>query len=79
VAFKLTSVKLDRHTRRAHVELRDQDDDGSEIVATATFSFRTLKPLAQRQVEEEIVHRARHFLHRAAASRTARKHDLPVN
>ena len=79
MAFRLVHAKYDRQTRRAYVEFRDIDDDGGETVATATFSFRTLKPLHQRQIEEEVLRKARHLLRRAAAFRAKGDHGRFVN
>jgi hypothetical protein len=33
MAFKLVHAKYDRESERAYVELRDEDDDGGEILA----------------------------------------------
>ena len=41
MAFKLVHAKYDRESERAYVELRDEDDDGGEILAVTIFSFRT--------------------------------------
>ena len=37
------------------LELRDADDDGGEMLASAIFSFRTCAGLTDRQIEQEIV------------------------
>jgi hypothetical protein len=66
MAFKL--VKYDRESERAYVELRDEDDDGGEILAVTIFSFRTTARLSKQQIEQDIVRKARHILKRAAAS-----------
>ena len=65
---KLVHAKYDRLTERAYVELRDEDDDGGEILAVAVFSFRTTARLSKQQIEQDIVRKARHILKRAAAS-----------
>lgn len=67
MAFKLIHAKYDRETERAYVELRDEDDDGGEILAVTIFSFRTTARLSQ-QIEDDIVRKARHILKRAATS-----------
>jgi hypothetical protein len=79
LAFRLVHTKYDRQTGRANVELRDTDEDG-EMIATATFSLRTVMPLSNRQVEQEILRKARHLLRSAAAAvqRTSH-HDRFVN
>ena len=68
MAFKLVHAKYDRVTERAYVELRDEDDDGGEILAVAVFSFRTRARLSKQQIEQDIVRKARHVLKRAAGS-----------
>lgn len=35
MAFRLVQAKYDRETERAYVELRDDDEDGGEILAVA--------------------------------------------
>ena len=66
MAFRLVHAKFDERTRRANVEFRDKDEDGGEVVVTTIFSFRTLNPLNHRQVEEELIRKARHLLRGAA-------------
>ena len=68
VAFRLVHARYDRETRRAYVELRDADDDGGEILASAIFSFRSSTTLTDRQIRQEIVRKARHVMKRAAAA-----------
>jgi hypothetical protein len=65
MAFKLAQAKFDRHTQRAYVELRDEDEDGGEIIVVSIFSYRTTETLSRRQIEEEIVRKARHILKKA--------------
>jgi len=55
MAFKLVHAKYDRETDRAYVELRDEDDDGGEILAVTIFSFRTTARLSKQQIEQDIV------------------------
>jgi hypothetical protein len=68
MAFRLVRARYDRETERAYVELWDDDDDGGEQIATVIFSYRTKENLTKRQIEEEIVRKARHVLKRAALS-----------
>jgi hypothetical protein len=68
MAFRLVHTRYDHETERAYVELRDADDDGGEMLATAIFSFRTTERLINRQIEQEIARKARHILKRAAAA-----------
>ena len=62
MAFKLVHAKYDRESERAYVELRDEDDDGGEILAVTIFSFRTTARLSKQQIEQDIVRKsAPHF------------------
>jgi hypothetical protein len=47
MAFRLVHARYDRETERAYVELRDADDDGGEIVATAILSYRMVANLSK--------------------------------
>jgi hypothetical protein len=62
----LVHAHYDRETQRAYVELREDDDDGGEILTVAIFSFRTTSRMPRRQIEEEIVRKARHTFRKAA-------------
>ena len=66
--FRLVHARYDRKTYRAYVELRGPDDDGGEILASAIFSFRSSTFLTDRQIEREIVRKARYVMKRAAAA-----------
>ena len=66
--FKLVHAKYDRETERAYVELRDEDDDGGDVLVVAIFSYRTTARLSKTQIEQDIVRKARHILKRAAGS-----------
>jgi hypothetical protein len=66
VAFRLVHAQYDRETQRAYVELRDIDDDGGEILIVAVFSYRTTSRLPRKQIEQEIVRKARHLFKKAA-------------
>jgi hypothetical protein len=68
MAFRLVQSRYDRETERAYVELRRPDDDGGEILVTAIFTYRTASRLSIRQIEQDIVRKARHELKRAAAA-----------
>ena len=39
-----------------------------EAIATTIFSFRSTAALSKRQIEQDIVRKARHFLRRAAVA-----------
>ena len=64
--FRLVRAEYDRETERAYVELRA--GDGGEAITTAISSFRTTGALSKRQIEEDIVRKARHLLRRAAVA-----------
>jgi hypothetical protein len=65
--YRLIHARYDRVTKRAYVELRRPDDDGGEILVSAIFSFRTSSHLSIRQIEQDIVRKARHEFRRATA------------
>jgi hypothetical protein len=65
MAFKLAHARYDPRTQRAYVELRDDDEDGGEIIAVTIFSFRTTERLTKRRIEQEIVRKARHIFIKA--------------
>ena len=66
MTIHLIHAKYDRKTERAYVELRQTDDDGGEQLAVAIFSYRNTQNLTGRQIEPEIVRKARHIFQRAA-------------
>jgi hypothetical protein len=65
MTFTLAQARYDRKTKRAYVELRDADDDGGEMLATAIFSFRTRGSSSQREVEQDVLIKARHVFSKA--------------
>jgi hypothetical protein len=48
--------------------MRGPDDDGGEILTSAIFSFRSSTFLTDRQIELEIVRKARWVMKRAATA-----------
>ena len=50
----------DHETQRAYVELR------GKILTVAVFSFQTTAGLPRRQIEQDIVRKARHLFKKAA-------------
>ena len=68
MAFKLVHAKYDRETERAYVELRDEDDDGGDVLVVAILSYRTTARLSKAQIEQDIVRKARHMMKRAAVA-----------
>jgi hypothetical protein len=71
MAFRLAQAKYDSHTQRAYVELRDDDDDGGEVITVVIFSFRPTENLTKRRIEQEIVRKARHILRKAGLAADA--------
>ena len=66
--FVVQRVEYDHHTGRAYVEFREPDGDGGDAITVTIFSYRTCDRLTKKQVQEEIVRKARHLLKRAAAA-----------
>ena len=66
MTFRLHQAQYDEDTERAYVELRRRDDDGGDQHVVAVFTFRTKEKLTKRQIEEEVIRKARHILKRAA-------------
>ena len=64
--FVMQRVEYDRHKGRAYAEFRGPDEDGGDAITVALFSYRTAERLSKKQVQEEIVRKARHLLKRAA-------------
>jgi hypothetical protein len=64
--FVMKRVEYDRHKERAYVEFRGPDEDGGDAITVALFSYRTAERLSKKQVQEEIVRKARHQLKSAA-------------
>jgi hypothetical protein len=46
--------------------MRDADDDGGEILVSAIFTFRTKAILSKRQIEIDVVRKARHVFKRVS-------------
>jgi hypothetical protein len=65
MAFRLVHSQYDQVSKRAYVE-RDADDDGGEILVSAIFSFRTTARLSRRQIEIDVVRKARHVFKRVS-------------
>jgi hypothetical protein len=68
MAFRLAQARYDPDTERAYVELREDDDDGGEMLAVVVFSFRTKSRLSKQEREHEIVRKARYALKRASVA-----------
>jgi hypothetical protein len=66
MAFRLVHSQYDQVSKRAYVEMRDADDDGGEILVSAIFTFRTKAILSKRQIEIDVVRKARHVFKRVS-------------
>ena len=64
--FHLVHAKYDRKTERAYVELREDDADGGEVIATAIFAYRRSNIVTNRALEQDLATKARHILRRAS-------------
>jgi hypothetical protein len=58
----LAQANYDPETKRAYIELRDQDDDGSDVAVVVIFSLQTTAGATQRTIEQEILRKALHLL-----------------
>ena len=68
MTFVLLRAEYDRGKERAYVEFREPDGDRGDAITVTIFSYRTCDRLTKKQVQEEIVRKARHLLKRAAAA-----------
>lgn len=66
MTFRLVHARYDRHSRRAYVELRDDDADGGEVIVTAIFTYRRTSIITKRALEQELATKARHLMKRAS-------------
>ena len=66
MTFRLVHAHFERNSKRAYVELRENDDDGGEMIVAAIFSFRRTSILTKRALEQEIATKARHLMRRAS-------------
>ena len=66
MTFRLIHARYDRETKRAYVELREEDADGGEMIVTAAFSYRRTSIITKRALEQELATKARHLMKRAA-------------
>lgn len=64
--FHLVHAQYDRRTRRAYVELRNEDADGGEVIVTAIFSYRCTSIITKRALEQDLATRARYLMRRAS-------------
>ena len=54
MAFRLVHAQYDRESRRAYVELRDDDADGGEVIVVAIFSYRRSSIVTKRALEQDL-------------------------
>ena len=66
MTFRLIHAHFERNSKRAYVELREDDADGGEMIVAAIFSFRRTSILTKRALEQEIETKARHLMRRAS-------------
>jgi hypothetical protein len=66
MTFRLIHARYDRETKRAYVELREEDADGGEVIVTAAFSYRRTSIITKRALEQELATKARHLMKRAS-------------
>ena len=71
MAFRLVHAQYDRESRRAYVELRDDDADGGEVIVVAIFSYRRSSIVTKRALEQDLATKARHLMKRASRGLTA--------
>ena len=68
-------ARYEEQSKRAYVELRDADDDGGEMLATAVFSFRTKARLSKREIDQDVERKARYLFGKAALDLTTETED----
>jgi hypothetical protein len=65
MSFRLIHAKYDKKTRRAYVELRQDDPDGDEMIIAAIFSYRRTS-IITRALEQDLTTKARHIMRKAS-------------
>jgi hypothetical protein len=68
MTFRLVQAQFDQKSRRAYVELRDDDDDGGEMIVSAIFSYRRTSIISKRALEQDLATKARHLMRRASVA-----------
>ena len=66
MTFRLVHANYDKETRRAYVELRDNDADGDEMIVAAIFSYRRSSIITKRALEHDLATKARHLMRKAS-------------
>lgn len=64
--FKVVRAQYD--SDRAYVELRNGDEDSGDAVAVAIFSYRRSQPVRKKELEEDLLRKARYILKGAAVA-----------
>ena len=72
MTFRLVHAEYDRRSKRAYVELREEDADGGEVIVTAIFSYRRTSIITKRALEQELSTKARHLMRRASVGLDSR-------
>ena len=62
MTFRLVHANYDKETRRAYVELRDEDPDGDEMIVATIFSYRQSSIITKHALEQELATKARHLM-----------------
>ena len=66
MTFRLIHTNYDKKTRRAYVELRQDDPDGDEMIIAAIFSYRRTSIITKRALEQDLTTKARHLMCKAS-------------
>ena len=66
--FKIVRAQYNCETGRAYAELRNGDDDGGDAVAVAIFSYKRGQPIPKKELEEDLLRKARYSLKGAAVA-----------
>ena len=72
MTFRLVHANYDKKTRRAYIELREDDADGDEMIVAAIFSYRRSSITTKRALEHDLATKARHLMRRASVGLDAR-------
>jgi hypothetical protein len=72
MTFRLVHARYDRKTKRAYVELREEDADGGDVIITAIFLYRRTSIVTERALEQDLATKARHMMKRASVGMHAR-------
>ena len=83
MSFRLIHANYDKKTRRAYVELRQDDVHGDEMIVAAIFSNRRTSIITKKALEYDLATKARYLMKRAAVGldspRMIRIREIPFN